>query len=81
MKFKIIFKSILMNDVSKKQQLYIGDNLKVLKQLEENSIDLVVTSPPYDDLRSYKGNYSLDLFFELHYPGFLVLWQYLHVNH
>ena len=32
-----------------------GDCVKILEKLRENSIDLVVTSPPYDNLRSYKG--------------------------
>lgn len=32
-----------------------GDCLEVMKNIPDNSIDLVVTSPPYDDLRSYKG--------------------------
>ena len=29
--------------------------MEVLKQFPDNSIDLVVTSPPYDNLRTYKG--------------------------
>lgn len=33
-----------------------GDCLELMKELPDNSIDLVVTSPPYDDLRSYNGN-------------------------
>ena len=33
-----------------------GDCVTKLKELPDNSIDLVVTSPPYDDLRSYKNN-------------------------
>lgn len=32
-------------------QLYHGDALKVLKSIGENSIDLIVTSPPYSDQR------------------------------
>ena len=36
--------------------LFNSDCLITLKQLEDSSIDLVVTSPPYDDLRSYNGN-------------------------
>ena len=32
-----------------------GDCVKILDEISENSIDLVVTSPPYDNLRSYKG--------------------------
>ena len=35
------------------------DCLKGLKQLDDESIDLTVTSPPYDDLRNYNG-YSFD---------------------
>ena len=31
---------------------YNADCLEVLKTLDNQSIDLVVTSPPYDDLRS-----------------------------
>lgn len=32
-----------------------GDCLEELKTLEDNSIDLTVTSPPYDNLRNYNG--------------------------
>jgi site-specific DNA-methyltransferase (adenine-specific) len=35
------------------------DNIEGLKKLDDNSIDLTVTSPPYDDLRNYKG-YTFD---------------------
>lgn len=34
--------------------LYHGDCLEILPQLEEK-VDLVLTSPPYDNLRDYKG--------------------------
>lgn len=37
-----------------------GDAVEVLKNIPDNSIDLVVTSPPYDDLRVYNG-FSLNL--------------------
>ena len=40
--------------------LYHGDCLEVMKKLPEGSIDLTITSPPYDDLREYKG-YSFDI--------------------
>lgn len=39
--------------------IYNDDCLNVLKQLNDCSIDVVITSPPYDDLRNYKG-YSFD---------------------
>ena len=32
-----------------------GDCLDILKTLPENTIDLCVTSPPYDNLRAYEG--------------------------
>jgi SOS regulatory protein LexA len=36
------------------------DCVEGMKQLPSNSIDLVVTSPPYDEIRDYKGfNYNL----------------------
>jgi len=42
-------------------KLYIGNNIDVLKNIPNHSVDLVITSPPYDDLREYKGNYKFDL--------------------
>jgi site-specific DNA-methyltransferase (adenine-specific) len=39
----------------KKYGLYMGDAEEQLKNIEDNSIDLVVTSPPYDTLRKYNG--------------------------
>lgn len=38
-----------------KPELILGDSLEVLKEMPEESIDLVVTSPPYDNLRTYNG--------------------------
>jgi DNA modification methylase len=32
-----------------------GDCLELMKELPDNSVDLTVTSPPYDNLRSYNG--------------------------
>lgn len=39
-------------------QLLQGDCLELMKALPDNSIDLTVTSPPYDNLRTYNGNIS-----------------------
>jgi len=44
----------------KKQKLEVnkiinGHNIEVLKTFPDECIDLTVTSPPYDDLRDYKG--------------------------
>lgn len=36
-------------------QIICGDCLEVMKGIDDKSIDLTVTSPPYDNLRDYKG--------------------------
>ncbi len=36
-------------------QIYCGDCVDLMKKIASNSIDLVVTSPPYDTLRNYNG--------------------------
>jgi site-specific DNA-methyltransferase (adenine-specific) len=36
-------------------QIYCGDCVDLMKKIAPNSIDLVVTSPPYDTLRNYNG--------------------------
>ena len=40
-------------------KIICGDCIEVMEEMESNSVDLVVTSPPYDNLRDYKG-YSFD---------------------
>lgn len=42
----------------------LGDSQEMLKTIESNSIDMVITSPPYDNLRSYNGEviWSFDVF-------------------
>ena len=39
--------------------IYCDDCLNVMSKMDDNSIDLTITSPPYDNLRNYKG-YSFD---------------------
>ena len=36
-------------------QLYDGDCLELMKNIPDGSVDLTVTSPPYDNLRTYNG--------------------------
>ena len=36
-------------------KIIYGNSVEVLKTLESNIIDLTVTSPPYDNLRTYNG--------------------------
>ena len=40
-----------------------GDCLELMKDIPDNSVDLTITSPPYDDLRSY--NVALNWNFEI----------------
>lgn len=41
-------------------KLYIEDNIVTLSRFEDGVIDLTITSPPYDNLRTYNG-YSFDV--------------------
>ena len=41
-------------------KIICGDNIEVMKTLPDNSVDLIVTSPPYDNVRDYEG-FNLDL--------------------
>jgi len=36
-------------------EIICGDNVEVLRKFPDNSVDLTVTSPPYDNLRTYGG--------------------------
>lgn len=63
--------------------IYNIDCLSGLKQLEDNSVNLTVTSPPYDELRSYQGtcNWNFDIFkpiaeeiYRVTKPGGIVVW-------
>ncbi|PIR98139.1 MAG: site-specific DNA-methyltransferase [Candidatus Colwellbacteria bacterium CG10_big_fil_rev_8_21_14_0_10_42_22] len=42
-------------------QIICDDSVQGLSRIPSNSIDLVVTSPPYDDLRDYNGSPPFDL--------------------
>lgn len=60
--------------------IYCGDNVATMQQcIPDASIDLVVTSPPYDNLRSYDG-YSWDFekvaqqLWRVIKPGGVVVW-------
>ena len=44
----------------KPNEIYCDDCVNFMKQMDENCVDLTVTSPPYDNLRDYKG-YSFDV--------------------
>lgn len=42
-------------------KLYCGDCLEILPTLGAGSVDAVVTSPPYDNIRTYGGQWKVDL--------------------
>jgi site-specific DNA-methyltransferase (adenine-specific) len=49
-----------MKDIEElKNKVICGDCLEVMKDIPDKSIDLTVTSPPYDNLRDYNG-YTFD---------------------
>ena len=60
-------------------KIYNMDNIIGCKLLDNDSIDLVITSPPYDDLRCYKG-YSFEFedlckdLYRVLKPGGRVVW-------
>ncbi len=43
-----------------RNQIILGDNLSILKQIENDSFDLIITSPPYFQQRDY-GNGNLGI--------------------
>ena len=43
-----------------KNKIILGDNLSVLKQIENDTFDLIITSPPYFQQRNY-GNGDLGI--------------------
>lgn len=40
----------------KLNKIYYEDCLQTMKRMGDNFIDLTVTSPPYDNLRTYNDN-------------------------
>lgn len=42
-----------------KTKLILGDCIDEMKNIPDKSVDLTVTSPPYDNLRTYNGNNEL----------------------
>jgi DNA modification methylase len=59
--------------------IFNEDCLQTMKRMPEGSVDMVLTSPPYDDLRHYKG-YSFDFeriaqeLFRVTKEGGVVVW-------
>jgi site-specific DNA-methyltransferase (adenine-specific) len=68
------------NNVNLLNMLHVGNSVEFMKkQMKNESVDLIVTSPPYDDLRLYNG-YSFefekmaDEIFRVMKKGGVVVW-------
>ena len=69
---------------TEKAWLMFGDCLERMKEIPEGSVDLTVTSPPYDDMRNYNGSVSmwgedcwravLTELYRITKPGGVVVW-------
>ena len=63
-----------------KSEILCGDNVKIIQNMEKESVDLVVTSPPYDSMRSYKNGNIFDfeklicLLLDVMKEGGIVVW-------
>ena len=66
-------------------QLLFGDCLERMKEIPDGSVDLTVTSPPYDNLRTYAGtlDWSFEIFqqvanelYRITKDGGVVVWVY-----
>jgi len=71
-------------------QATCGNSIELMRELPDNIVDLTVTSPPYDNLRSYKGKVDKEVTFDDHFsfpfidmakelyritkPGGMVVW-------
>lgn len=60
-------------------KIMTGDNVEIMRSMPDGSVDLTVTSPPYDGLRTYNG-YSFDFesvaqeLFRVTKVGGLIVW-------
>jgi site-specific DNA-methyltransferase (adenine-specific) len=68
-----------MSDAIKINRFYNEDCLETMQKIPDNFIDLVITSPPYDGMRQYKG-FSFDLdkisqeLFRILKKGGVIIW-------
>ena len=60
-------------------KIICGNSVEVMAEIPDNTVNLVVTSPPYDDLRNYKGytfpfeDMAKEMFRVMH-PNGIVVW-------
>ena len=57
-----IFEKIGIDNFSNHNLLYLGDTRKLIfENVDDNSVDLIITSPPYLNSRDYTDSYMLEL--------------------
>ena len=68
---------------TKKYVLVCGDCIEKMAEMKSDSVDLTVTSPPYDDLRTYEDEceWNFEVFkkvaqelYRITKPGGVVVW-------
>lgn len=65
---------------TKWQGIYTGDNRTLMQYIPDASVNLIVTSPPYDGLRKYNGKWSFDFealaahAYRILKPGGVMVW-------
>ena len=69
--------------ILKTNEIYLGDCIDLMKNIDNDSIDLTITSPPYDNLRSYNDSleWNFDVFksvanemFRITKQGGIIVW-------
>ena len=52
--------SVLNNDktCNRQTRLYLGDNLNAMREMDDDSVDLVYLDPPFNSNRNYKIVFS-----------------------
>ena len=77
---KYEYKKIGVDNIIELNKFYTGESVEWMKNnILDNFVDLTVTSPPYDDLRSYNGfkfDYKtmLDELYRVTRDGGVVVW-------
>jgi len=54
------YRELKTNKILPLDKIVCGDAVEIMKKFPSESIDIVITSPPYDGIRNYKG-FNLDL--------------------
>jgi DNA modification methylase len=60
-------------------KIYNESNVSTIDKMLDNSIDLILTSPPYDDLRNYESEFDIELlskgFFRILKEDSFLIWN------